>query len=191
MPARASSKARLPAVNRLAGWKIGGWYETIASHCSRLASSTTGRVQSMASMTRVSALSSSPTRRPTLSHGAAKLGGAIASTALTRSATFMAAKLGRRPEREETGSSLGRLGLGGGRGRLLLRGRSRRVDTHRVEAPPDEDEHDDEAHDGDARCGLARNRMLRIVGKLDGQEPEERGELDDGVHRHAARVFEW
>ena len=32
---------------------------------------------------------------------------------------------------------------------------------------------------------------LELLGELHGEQTEERGELDDGVHRHAGRVLEW
>src|SRR5258708_2470699 len=83
-------------------------------------------------------------------------------------------------------SSLGGLSLGG-RWRFLF-GLARRVDAHRVEATPYEDDHDGKADGSHGRRRFARDRMLRVVGQLDRQEAEERRELDDGVHRHAARV---
>src|SRR5262249_2777771 len=73
-------------------------------------------------------------------------------------------------------------GLGGGRGGLaLLAG-----DAHAVERAHHEDGRDAEEGEGEdvAQPRLQRHRQL------DGEEAEQRGELDDRVHRHRRGILE-
>src|SRR5258706_4266438 len=59
-----------------------------------------------------------------------------------------------------------------------------RLDAHSVERAVDEEHRDREAHAGDDPGHLRRRvGLAHLLGELDGEEPEERRELDDRVER--------
>src|SRR5713226_5125791 len=69
---------------------------------------------------------------------------------------------------------------------LALRRMNSYLDAHAVEAAPDE-------HDGNGEEDRRQHQPrpgLHLGGQFDGQEAEEGGELDDGVHRHRRSVLE-
>ena len=69
---------------------------------------------------------------------------------------------------------------------LARRCDSRQHERHAVEAPVDEEQGDGE--EGDGQQGLPEGRDLQR--QLDGEQAEQRGELDDRVHRHRTGVLE-
>src|SRR5262249_45628861 len=73
--------------------------------------------------------------------------------------------------------------------RSARRGLGARLDPHPVEGAVDEDERETEE---DGREDRRRRRVgaLHLLRELDGEEAEERRELDDRVERDARRVLE-